>query len=125
MRKILIILTIVFLVLSLIFVILPMGTIALLPTAFAALFAFGAFYKAEATRKNLAKWLMIIALGFFVVALGKVFLIKNEAENDKEFLQEQIQSTEEAQMELEELMEMNDSGATESAGVPTEPDSIG
>lgn len=112
MRKILIILTIIFLVLSLVFVILPMGSIALLPTAFAALFAIGAFVKSETAKKNLAKWLMITAVAFFVVALGKVIFIKDEAVVDQQFQQEQIQSTQDAQEELEMLED--DLGALDS-----------
>ena len=112
MRKILIVLTIIFLILSLIFVILPMGTIALLPTAFAALFAIAAFVKSESAKRNLVKWLMIVAIAFFVIALGKVIFIKDEAENDQKFQQEQIQSTKDAQEELEMLEE--DLGALDS-----------
>lgn len=103
MRKILIILTIILLILSLIFVILPMGTIALLPTGLATLCGILAYIKSESTLKNVPKWLMIIAVALLVVALGKAIMVKDVAENDQVFLQEQIQSTQEAQEELEEL----------------------
>ena len=103
MRKIFIILTIIFLILSLVFVILPMGTIALLPTGLATLCGILAFVTSESTLKNVPKWLMIIAVALLVVALGKAIMVKDVAENDQVFLQEQIQSTQEAQEELEEL----------------------
>ena len=103
MRKILIILTIIFLILSLVFVILPMGTIALLPTGLATLCGILAFVTSESTLKKVPKWLMIIAIALLVVALGKVMLVKDVAENDQVFLEEQIQSTQQAQEELEEL----------------------
>lgn len=124
MRKFLIILTIFFLVFSLIFVILPMGTIALLPTGLALTGGILAFVKSEPVLRKMPKWLMITAIALFVVALGKVIFVKNEAENDQVFLQEQIQSTEEAQQELEELDEMGNTDQASDAQSTVAPDSI-
>ena len=124
MRKFLIILTIFFLVFSLIFVILPMGTIALLPTGLAMAGGILAFVKSEPALRKMPKWLMITAIALFVVALGKVIFVKNEAENDQVFLQEQIQSTEEAQQELEELDEMGNTDQASDAQPTVAPDSI-
>ena len=124
MRKFLIILTIFFLVFSLIFVILPMGTIALLPTGLAMAGGILAFVKSEPALRKMSKWLMITAIALFVVALGKVIFVKNEAENDQVFLQEQIQSTEEAQQELEELDEMGNTDQASDAQSTVAPDSI-
>ena len=124
MRKFLIILTIFFLVFSLIFVILPMGTIALLPTGLALAGGILAFVKSEPALRKMPKWLMITAIALFVVALGKVIFVKNEAENDQVFLQEQIQSTEEAQQELEELYEMGNTDQASDAQPTVAPDSI-
>ena len=121
MRKFLIILTIFFLVFSLIFVILPMGTIALLPTGLALAGGILAFVKSEPALRKMPKWLMITAIALFVVALGKVIFVKNEAENDQVFLQEQIQSTEEAQQELEE---MGNTDQASDAQPTVAPDSI-
>lgn len=124
MRKFLIILTVFFLVFSLIFVILPMGTIALLPTGLALAGGILAFVKSEPALRKMPKWLMITAIALFVVALGKVIFVKNEAENDQVFLQEQIQSTEEAQQELEELDEMGNTDQASDAQPTVAPDSI-
>ena len=124
MRKFLIILTIFFLVFSLIFVILPMGTIALLPTGLALAGGILAFVKSEPALRKMPKWLMITAIALFVVALGKVIFVKNEAEKDQVFLQEQIQSTEEAQQELEELDEMGNTDQASDAQSTVAPDSI-
>ena len=124
MRKFLIILTIFFLVFSLIFVILPMGIIALLPTGLALAGGILAFVKSEPALRKMPKWLMITAIALFVVALGKVIFVKNEAENDQVFLQEQIQSTEEAQQELEELDEMGNTDQASDAQPTVAPDSI-
>ena len=124
MRKFLIFLTIFFLVFSLIFVILPMGTIALLPTGLALAGGILAFVKSEPVLRKMPKWLMITAIALFVVALGKVIFVKNEAENDQVFLQEQIQSTEEAQQELEELDEMGNTDQASDAQPTVAPDSI-
>ena len=124
MRKFLLILTIFFLVFSLIFVILPMGTIALLPTGLALAGGILAFVKSEPALRKMPKWLMITAIALFVVALGKVIFVKNEAENDQVFLQEQIQSTEEAQQELEELDEMGNTDQASDAQPTVAPDSI-
>ena len=124
MRKFLIILTVFFLVFSLIFVVLPMGTIALLPTGLALAGGILAFVKSEPALRKMPKWLMITAIALFVVALGKVIFVKNEAENDQVFLQEQIQSTEEAQQELEELDEMGNTDQASDAQPTVAPDSI-
>lgn len=124
MRKFLIILTVFFLVFSLIFVVLPMGTIALLPTGLALAGGILAFVKSEPALRKMPKWLMITAIALFVVALGKVIFVKNEAENDQVFLQEQIQSTEEAQQELEELDEIGNTDQASDAQPTVAPDSI-
>ena len=103
MRKVLIILTFVFLVLSVIFIILPMGTIAYLPTALSLVFAVLAFLKSGKEKRKLPLWLMIVAVIFLLIVSGKVLFIKNKVVVDQQFKQEQIQSTQEAKQELEEL----------------------
>ncbi|MGC3977197.1 MAG: hypothetical protein QM751_02545 [Paludibacteraceae bacterium] len=107
MRKFLIILTFVFVVLSVIFVVLPMGTIALLPTGLALLFAVLTFIKSSDEQKKLPKWLIIISVVLLLIGVGKAFFIKDKVEVDQEFQQEQVQSTQDAQQELEGLEELD------------------
>ncbi|MHB9056325.1 MAG: hypothetical protein ACYC2P_09290 [Paludibacteraceae bacterium] len=107
MRKVLIVLTIVFVALSVIFVILPMGSIALLPTGLAVLLSILAFLNSEKVQKKLPEWLGIISIALFVLALGKVIFIKDKVEVDQQFQQEQVQSSQDAQQELEGIEELD------------------
>lgn len=113
MRKLWIILTIVFLTLSVIFVILPMGTIAFLPAGLSLVVAVLAYIQSEKTKRQLPLWLLIISIVLLLIASGKVLFIKNKVVNDQQFQQEQVQSTQEAVQELEDL----DSGGGDSSAV--------
>ena len=109
MRKLLMILAFFFVVLSVIFVVLPMDTMALLPTGLAVIFAVLTFIKSDTTQKKLPKWLLVISIALLLAAGGKALFVKDKVEADQDFQQEQVESTEDAQEELEELEELGDS----------------
>ena len=103
MRKLLLILAIVFSSLGIVFSVLPFDTLALLPIGLATIFAFLAFWKSNDLQKKIPKWLMMILLICVVFVLGKTFLIKDEVAIDTQFEKEKIETKKEAQKDLEDL----------------------
>ena len=103
MRKLFIILAAVFAVVGLIFAILPMGSIAFLPIILAIVLALVAMWKSNDNQKKIPKWILIIALAILVLVTVKVVFVKDKVVVDQQFIQENVDSKEEAQQELEGL----------------------
>lgn len=103
MRKLFIILAAVFAVVGLVFAILPMGSIAFLPIILAILLALVAMWKSNDNQKKIPKWILIIALAILVLVTVKVVFVKDKVVMDQQFIQENVDSKEEAQQELEGL----------------------
>lgn len=103
MRKLFIILAAVFAVVGLIFAILPMGSIAFLPIILAIVLALVAMWKSNDNQKKIPKWILVIALAILVLVTVKVVFVKDKVVVDQQFIQENVDSKEEAQQELEGL----------------------
>ena len=103
MRKLFIILAAVFAVVGLVFAILPMGSIAFLPIILAILLALVAMWKSNDNQKKIPKWILVIALAILVLVTVKVVFVKDKVVVDQQFIQENVDSKEEAQQELEGL----------------------
>lgn len=103
MRKLFIILAAVFAVVGLIFAILPMGSIAFLPIILAIVLALVAMWKSNDNQKKIPKWILVIALAILVLVTVKVVFVKDKVLVDQQFIQENVDSKEEAQQELEGL----------------------
>lgn len=103
MRKILLVLAIIFTSFGLLFSVLPLDTLALFPIVLGVIFAFLALRRSTGFQTKLPKWLMIVALLCTVFVLGKTFLIKDEVAVDTQFEQQKIETKKEAQKDLEEL----------------------
>lgn len=103
MRKLFIILAAVFAVVGLVFAILPMGSIAFLPIILAIVLALVAMWKSNDNQKKTPKWILVIALAILVLVTVKVVFVKDKVVVDQQFIQENVDSKEEAQQELEEL----------------------
>ena len=103
MRKLFIILAAVFAVVGLVFAILPMGSIAFLPIILAIVLALVAMWKSNDNQKKIPKWILIIALAILVLVTVKVVFVKDKVVVDQQFIQENVDSKEEAQQELEGL----------------------
>ena len=103
MRKLFIILAAVFAVVGLVFAILPMGSIAFLPIILAIVLALVAMWKSNDNQKKIPKWILIIALAILVLVTVKVVFVKDKVVMDQQFIQENVDSKEEAQQELEGL----------------------
>ena len=103
MRKLFIILAAVFAVVGLVFAILPMGSIAFLPIIIAIVLALIAMWKSNDNQKKMPKWILIIALAILVLVTVKLVFVKDKVVVDQQFIQENVDSKEEAQQELEGL----------------------
>ncbi|WP_396194693.1 hypothetical protein [Flavobacterium sp.] len=103
MRKLFLILTVVFSILGITFTLLPLDTLAFLPIGLALIFGLLTLKQSEASQKKLPKILLIIAALCSAVVLGKTLLIKDEVATDTQFEQQKIETKKEAQKELEEL----------------------
>ncbi len=103
MRKLFLILAIVFCSLGILFSALPLGTIAILPIGLGLAFAFLTFWKSDAVQKKLPKWLMMVSLISIVFVLGKTYLIKDEVAVDTEFEKHKIETKQEDLKDLEGL----------------------
>jgi len=103
MRKLFIYLSSFFVVLGILFTILPLGTIAFLPILLALVFSFLAFEKSVASLKKIPKVLIFVSALTLLVVVGKVVFIADEVVEDKQFDQNKIESKQEAVEELEGL----------------------
>lgn len=103
MRKTFLILAIIFTVVSVIFSVLPLDTLAMAPIGLALLFIFITFKKATIEERKLPKRLFIVAYICGIVVLGKTFLIKDKVAVDTKFEQQKIETKQEAKKDLENL----------------------
>jgi len=103
MRKVLLILAIVFSSIGIVFSVLPFDTLALLPIGLGLIFAFLAFWKSEGLQKKLPKWLIIVTLVCVLLVLGKTFLIKDEVAIDTQFEKHKTETKKEDLEDLEGL----------------------
>lgn len=103
MRKLLIVLAIVFAILGIVFTILPLGTLALVPVGLALVFALIAFFQSDASQKNMPKWILIIAGFTLIIIIGKETLVKDEVAKDEQFEQKKVESKQADLKDLEDL----------------------
>jgi uncharacterized membrane protein YtjA (UPF0391 family) len=103
MKKVFIALAILFTILSVIFTVLPLGTLAIIPIIPALLFAFLGFRNAEGKPKQVSRVIMMIAGVLLLVVIGREIFVKDEIEVDTQFEQKKAASEKETAKELEEL----------------------
>lgn len=103
MRKLFLILAIIFTVLGSVFAFLPLGTIALLPIGIALLFAILTFQKSDVNQKKIVKIIFIISIAALIVVVAKELFVKDEVEKDVQFEKEKVESKKEDKKELENL----------------------
>ncbi|WP_264520289.1 hypothetical protein [Flavobacterium sp. N1994] len=103
MRKILVVLGIIFTVLAVVFSVLPMDTIAFLPIGLALVFGLLLLKKSNENQKILPNILLLICVLSSVFVLGKTLLVKDEVEKDVKFEQQKVEENKEAKQELENL----------------------
>lgn len=103
MRKLLVVLTIIFTMLAIIFSALPLDTIAFLPIGFAIVFCLLLLKKSQTNQKKLPNILLLLCALSCLFVLGKTLLIKDEVLKDVKFEKEKIETQIEAKKELEDL----------------------
>lgn len=103
MRRLFIILSVIFTVLGITFSVLPFDTIAFLPVGLAIAFCLLALKKSDDNQKKFPKILLTISVLCSVYVLGKTLLIKDEVVKDEKFEKQKIENKKEAKKELEEL----------------------
>lgn len=103
MRKLFLVLGIIFTVLALVFSYLPMDTIAFLPIGFALIFCLLLLKKSNENQKKLPNILLLLGVLCSVFVLGKTLLIKDKVEKDTKFEEQKIESKKEDVKELEGL----------------------
>ena len=103
MRKLFLILAIVFTVLALIFSILPMDTLAFLPIGLAITFNLLLLTKSEGLQKKLPKLLLFIGVVCSTFVMGKTLFVKDKVAKDTQFEEQKIENKKEAKKDLEEL----------------------
>jgi hypothetical protein len=103
MRKILLIVAVVLTLVSILFSILPLDTLALAPIGLALLFIFFAYKKSDVKQRKFTKFLFIITYICGLYVLGKTYLIKDKVTVDTNFEQEKVDSKKEDLKDLEGL----------------------
>ncbi len=103
MRKLFLVLTIIFTLLAIIFAVLPMNTIAFLPIGIALVFGLILLKISDENKKKLPNALLFLGVLSSVFVLGKTLLIKDEVVQDTQFEKQKIETKQEAKQELENL----------------------
>jgi hypothetical protein len=103
MRRTYIILGTFFAILSILFALFPLGTLAIIPIVLAIVFSFLAFSKSEIDQKKFPKWLLIISGVCLLIVIAKEVLIKDEVAVDQKFENVKKENKKEAEKELEDL----------------------
>lgn len=106
MRKLFLVITSIFTVLSVVFAFLPLGTLGLIPVGIALLFGFLALQKSDVVQGKLVKVLLVFAALSLITIAGKEFFIKDEVAKDTTFEKQKIATKKEAKKELEELEDL-------------------
>mgnify|MGYP000844172907 FL=1 len=103
MRNILIILSVIFGLLGIVFVILPMGTIAFLPAGIALALSIIAYFVSGKSKRKFPYILMILSFLLLLSAGAKKVFVKDTVKVEKQFLEEKQEAKQDAQKELEDL----------------------
>lgn len=103
MRKLFLVLAIIFTTLSIVFAYLPLGTLALIPIGIAILFGFLALKKSDIKQQKVVKVTLLFAILSLVAVVGKEFFTKDEVVIDKQFDTKKVESEKEAKKDLEDL----------------------
>jgi hypothetical protein len=97
MRKLLVVLAIIFTALAIIFSALPLDTIAFLPIGLLLL------KKSAVNQKKLPNILLLLCVVSSLFVLGKTLLMKDQVVKDTQFEKEKMETKKEAKKELEDL----------------------
>ena len=103
MRKLFLILGIVFTALAIAFAALPLDTIAFLPIGIALVLCLILLKKSEENQKKLPNILLLVCVLSSLFVVGKTLLVQDKVEQDVKFEEQKMQTKKEAKKELEDL----------------------
>lgn len=103
MRKIFIVLSIVFALCGIVLTILPTEKLGLIPVLGSLIFSFWALKKSETDLRRIPLIILIFALVLLIVSLAKIAIIKDEVIVDQKDELIKIESQKQDQKDLEEL----------------------
>ncbi|MBC7643281.1 MAG: hypothetical protein H7174_13265 [Flavobacterium sp.] len=103
MRKLFIVLAVVFAVFGIVLTILPTEKLGLIPVGLAFVFAFFSLQKSKMRQKKLPQFVLIFSVILILTALAKIFLAKDEVIIDQKDEIIKIESQKQDQKDLEEL----------------------
>lgn len=103
MRKLLVVLGIIFTLLAVTLSVLPFDTIAFLPIGMALIFSLILLKKSNENQKRLPNILLLLCVLSSVFVLGKTLLVKNEVVKDVKFEHQKVDENKEAKKDLENL----------------------
>jgi hypothetical protein len=103
MRTTFLFLAYLFSVLSVVFSVLPLDTLAFVVLIPALVFIVLAFLKSAPDQRKWPKRLFIVVYVCILGVLGKTFLIEDEVATDQAFEQQKVEAKQEAKQELEQL----------------------
>jgi len=103
MKKLFLVLALVFTLLAIISAALPLDTLAFLPTGLAIAFCLLLLKKSDDDQKQLPKILLLLCVLASVFVLGKILVLKDEVVEDTQFEKQKTETNQEAKQELEDL----------------------
>ncbi len=92
-----------FALISIVFTVLPLGTLAIIPIAPAIVFGFLAFRKSTGKVMHISRLALLVSALMLLIVIGKELFVTEEVAADKQFEQKKIDSEKQAKKELEEL----------------------
>jgi preprotein translocase subunit SecG len=102
MRKVFNVLAVIFIVISIVFAVLPMGEIAYIPVGLSLIFSGWSLFISEGSAKKFPKILLVISVLLLIIAVARA-MMPDEVAADTEFDQKKIESKNEDLKDLEEL----------------------
>lgn len=103
MRKLFLVLAIIFTALAIIFSAMPLDTIAFLPIGLGLIFSLLLLKNSTTNQKKLPNILLILCVLSSVFVLGKTLFVKDVVVKDVKFEKQKIETKKEAKKELEDL----------------------
>ncbi|WP_293871130.1 hypothetical protein [Flavobacterium sp.] len=103
MRKLFLVLGIIFTLLAILFSVLPFDTLAFLPIGLALIFCLVLLKKSDVNQKMLPNALLLLCVLSSVYVVGKTIFIKDAVVKDVKFEQQKVNDTKESKKELENL----------------------
>ena len=101
MKKALIIIACILSLISIVFAVLPLGTLALIPIVPAIALGLVLYRKSEGMQMHMARLAMIVSSMMLLIVIGKQAFMKDKVEKDTQFEQRKAESEKEAKQALE------------------------